>query len=120
MGSTSERTEHLKKETLTALENALGIVTTACRVVGIGRTTFYEWVNNDPEFKKQVEDIQNITLDYVEGKLHKQITEDNVTSIIFYLKTKGKSRGYVERQEVTGADGMPNNFQIEIIESSED
>ena len=36
------------------------------------------------------------------------------------LKTKGKKRGYIERQEITGADGMPTNFQIEIIDKTED
>ena len=38
-------------------------------------------------------------------------------SIKFYLERKGKDRGYSQRQEVTGADGMPTNFQIEIIEN---
>jgi len=52
--------------------------------------------------------------------LHKQIGEGNTSATIFYLKTKGKNRGYVERQEITGADGMPTNFQIEIIDSITD
>jgi len=35
----------------------------------------------------------------------KLIDDLNPTMIIFYLKTQAKDRGYVERQEVTGADG---------------
>lgn len=120
MGKSNEQTEHKKKEVLDALEKTLGIVTTACKMVGIGRTQFYEWLKTDPEFREQVEDIQNITLDFVESKLHGQIKQENTTAIIFYLKTRGKQRGYVERQEVTGADGMPNNFTIEIIDKAED
>lgn len=119
MGSTSERTEQHKKEILEALEKTLGNVTTACKMVGVGRTTFYDWMNNDEEFKKEVDDIQNITLDYVEGKLIKQIREDNITSIIFYLKTRGKSRGYVERQEIQ-TDGFPNKIQVEVIDEGTD
>jgi len=33
----------------------------------------------------------------------------------FYLERKGKDRGYSQRQEITGADGMPTKFEIEII-----
>jgi hypothetical protein len=119
MGSTTERTEHNKKEILEALEKTLGNVTSACKMVGIGRTTFYDWMNNDEEFKKEVDDIQNVTLDYVEGKLINQIRQDNVTSIIFYLKTKGKGRGYVERQEIQ-TDGFPNKIQVEVIDEGTD
>ena len=38
--------------------------------------------------------------------------EGNITAIIFTLKTLGKSRGYVERQEVTGAEGKPVETKI--------
>ena len=38
------KTEHHKKAILEALEKSLGVVTTACKKVGIGRTTFYEWM----------------------------------------------------------------------------
>ncbi len=111
------KTEQHKKAIIESLEKSLGVVTTACKIVGVGRTTFYEWLKDDEEFAKQVDDIQNIALDYAESQLHKQIGDGSTAATIFYLKTKGKKRGYIERQEITGADGMPTNFQIEIIES---
>ena len=114
------KTEQHKKAIIEALEKSLGVVTTACKKVGIGRTTFYGWLQDDPEFAKEVDDIQNIALDYAESQLHKQIGKGNTSATIFYLKTKGKKRGYIERQEITGADGMPTNFQIEIIDKTED
>ena len=114
------KTEQHKKAMIEALEKSLGVVTTACKKVGIGRTTFYGWLQDDPEFAKEVDDIQNIALDYAESQLHKQIGKGNTSATIFYLKTKGKKRGYIERQEITGADGMPTNFQIEIIDKTED
>lgn len=94
-----DRTEQHKKAVLIALENSLGVVTTACKKVGIGRTTFYQWMQDDAEFKSRVDDVSEIALDFVESKLFKQIQEDNTASTIFYLKTKGKRRGYVERTE---------------------
>lgn len=111
------KTEHHKKAIIEALEKSLGVVTTACKNVGIGRTQFYNWLKQDEDFAASVEDIQNIALDFAESQLHKQIGDGNTSATIFYLKTKGKNRGYIERQEITGADGMPTNFQIEIIDS---
>ena len=108
------KTEHHKKAILEALEKSLGVVTSACRSVGIGRTTFYEWLNTDKDFAKQVDDIQNVALDYAESKLHTQIGEGSTAATIFYLKTKGKKRGYVERQEITGIDGT-KLFEVEVV-----
>ncbi len=114
------KTEQHKKAMIDALEKSLGIVTTACKNVGIGRTTFYEWMKDDKQFEKEVNEIQNIALDFAESQLHKQIGDGSTAATIFYLKTKGKKRGYIERQEITGADGMPNNFKVEIIDRIED
>ena len=90
----------LKKAMIDALEKSLGIVTTACKSVGINRKTHYDWMKNDDEYKESVADIENIALDFAESQLHKQIMDGNTAGTIFYLKTKGKNRGYVERQEV--------------------
>lgn len=101
------KTEHHKKALLKALESALGVVTTACRQTEVGRTTYYQWMKEDPEFAKAVKDIQDIALDFAESQLHKQIKEGSTAATIFFLKTKGKSRGYVERQEIEVAEKKP-------------
>lgn len=89
-----------KKAMIQALEKSLGVVTSACKAVGINRSTHYEWLKTDEEYKAAVEDVENIALDFAESQLHKQIKDGNTAGTIFYLKTKGKKRGYVERTEV--------------------
>jgi hypothetical protein len=107
------KTEQHKKAVLEALEKSLGVVTTACKQAGVGRTQFYAWLKEDAEFKQSVEDIGEIALDFAESQLHKQIGEGNSTATIFYLKTKGKNRGYIERQEVQQTN--ENLFNVRIL-----
>jgi hypothetical protein len=97
--SKQQNTTLLKKAMIDALEKSLGIVTTAAKSVGIDRTTHYRWLNEDEDYKKAVEDIAEVVIDFAESQLHKQIKEGNQSSTIFYLKTKGKKRGYIEAQE---------------------
>ena len=107
---------HIKKESLLkSLEQSLGVVTVACKKAEIPRSTYYKWLKDDEVFAKNVKEIENVALDFAESQLHKQISENSTAATIFYLKTKGKKRGYIERQEITGADGMPSKFEIEII-----
>ena len=112
------KSEHIKKGLIEALEKSLGVVTTACKQVGIGRTTFYNYYNDDKIFAKQVDEIENVALDFAESQLHKQIQDGSTAAIIFLLKTRGKKRGYVERQEITGADGIPTDVKIEILDAN--
>lgn len=89
-----------KKAMIDALEKSLGIVTSACKAVGISRETHYRWLREDEDYSTSVRSIEDIALDFAESQLHKQIKEGEVSSTIFFLKTKGKRRGYVERQEI--------------------
>ena len=95
----SNKIQHTKKALLKSLEKSLGVVTTACKQVGVDRTTFYRYYKEDKVFKKQVDDLSNVAKDFVESQLFKQIQDGVPTSTIFYLKTKAKDRGYIERRE---------------------
>lgn len=111
--------DNKKKTLLEALESANGIVSSACKSIQMPRSTFYNWLKEDEEFKAAVEEIQEVAIDYVESKLFEKIegvwqkmgttndgepvvykTPPSDTAIIFYLKTKAKKRGYIEKQEI--------------------
>ena len=89
-----------KQAMLNALESSLGVVTPACKNVGISRQTHYDWLKEDAEYKAAVESMTDIAIDFAESNLHKQIKNGVPSSTIFYLKTKAKSRGYIEKQEI--------------------
>ena len=93
------KSDIIKKQLIEALESSLGVVTQACKKVKIARSTFYDWYNGDEAFKKEVDSIGDIALDFAETQLHKQIKEGVPSSTMFYLKTKGKKRGYIEKTE---------------------
>ena len=102
-----------------ALEASLGVVTIACKKTDIPRSTFYKWLKEDEEFAKQVKDIENIALDFVESKLHNQIEKGNTSATIFYLKTKRKKRGYIEKSELditSGEEPIKININIDGVE----
>ena len=104
---------------LKALENSLGVVTVACKQADIPRSTYYKWLKEDVEFAKEVREIENIALDFAESQLHSQMKDGSTSATIFYLKTKGKKRGYVERQELdvsTGENPFKVNVNIKGIE----
>lgn len=80
-------------------KEAKGIVSYACQKIGITRSCYYKWLDTDSKFKEKCEEVNEETIDIVESKLLSAINEGELTAIIFYLKTKGKKRGYVERVE---------------------
>jgi|TARA_R110000824_G_scaffold26990_5_gene92181 predicted DNA-binding transcriptional regulator AlpA len=106
----ANKTLHNKKALLQSLEKTLGVVTTACRKVGISRTTFYDYYKKDSKFKKEVDGLSEVALDFVESKLFEQIKKNNPTSTIFYLKTKGKKRNYIEQNIIEHKGGIESKL----------
>jgi hypothetical protein len=64
-----------------------------------------KYIANHAECKKFLEQSRESMLDNAESKLYSEVLAGNMTALIFFLKTQGKSRGYCERQEITGAEG---------------
>ena len=90
-----------KKETLIKLlfENH-GHITEACKSANIPRRTYYNWIKEDPNFAVDVQIVEESLIDYAKSKLMENIAGNDTTSIIFFLKTKGKDHGFSERQEI--------------------
>lgn len=102
MSKKPNTTAQSKKRVLTALGKSLGVVKIACEKAGVSRTQFYKWLKNDSRFRKKVEEVEDLAIDFVESQLFQNIKSGNVPSIIFYLKTKGRKRGYITKTEIEG------------------
>lgn len=83
-----ERIKKSKESFLKAFEESIGIVTIACQKIGIHRSTYYDWLEKDEEFKKEVERIKAQQMGWVEDKLLQAIKNNNITAINFYLRCK--------------------------------
>jgi len=111
-----------KKFFIKQMMEAFGNVSQAARLCGISRFTYYAWLREDVLFAKLIKEGQfdEMLLDFAELKLVENINKRDVASVIFFLKTKGKHRGYVERQAIAGEldlDKAPSWFkQTEIPE----
>ena len=100
-------------QVIQALEDADGYVSKAASLLRCSPRTVYNYRDRFITVAEAWEAIRERRHDFVENALHKQIKDGNITAIIFYLKTQGKGRGYIERQEFTGKDG--GTLQIEYI-----
>lgn len=107
-----ESTAKMKAAMLEALRVTFGIVAHAAAQVGINRVTHYTWLDSDPEYKTAVAELKEYKKDFIESKLIKLINEGDTAATIFAAKTQLKDRGYIERTELTGADGKDLNYTV--------
>jgi len=92
----SQDSDCRKARLLEVLRETRGIVSVACARCGVARRTFYVWLDADQDFKRSVEDVNEEAVDFVESKLLERIESGAERSIIFFLRTRGKPRGYRE------------------------
>ena len=100
------------EEMITAIVEARGFISVAADRLGCAPNTVRNYIARYATVKQAAHDTREKTKDFVESKLFKLIQDENVAAVIFFLKTQCKDRGYIERQEVTGADGGPQVIRI--------
>jgi transposase-like protein len=107
-----EKKQEIKRDIIQRLCEGDHIsIAAVCDAVNIPRDTLYQWRKKDPEFERELTEAKVKTLsnglDVAETHLMKNIKADKEASIFFFLKTRGKDRGYVERSEFSGPNGGP-------------
>lgn len=105
------------KQVIEATKGSGGFVTVIAKRLNCTTATVYKKMKKHESVRAAIEEERVLQLDEAESALRAQIRKGNVTAIIFFLKTIGKKRGYVERTEVTGAEGQ--SVQINLIRASD-
>jgi len=92
---------------IAAIHEARGMVYVAARKLGCSPRTVYNYAKNYKSVQAAIDDERGVMIDNAELVLWDAIQARKPWAVSLTLKTIGKHRGYVERQEVTGADGGP-------------
>ncbi|MFW6026201.1 MAG: hypothetical protein ACOCRX_07650 [Candidatus Woesearchaeota archaeon] len=92
--SAQNKINFLKEYIITFGNNAL-----AANRIGKDPDSIYKWLKTDKYFEMLYLEVKNILLDFAEMRLYQLVNVGDLKAIEFFLKTKGKERGYTERIE---------------------
>jgi hypothetical protein len=105
-----------KKALIAGMRKYRCFVSKAVAFAKVTRTTFYDYYRDDPEFRQAIEDLTEAKIDHMEGLLEDKAKISDVANI-FWLKCKGRKRGWNERIIV---DSNPDtvSFPESVIENA--
>ncbi len=96
--------------TVSRVEKALlathGLKAKAAEKLKCSPSTISKFLKKHPKVEETIEKAVEAMLDTAEGKLFKHIEEGNIPALLFYLKCKGKGRGYVEKDQTVTLEAM--------------
>ena len=93
------------EDILSALEKTHGMVYLAAESLGCSPMTIYRRAEKNKKVQDVIDTQRGKLIDKAELKLEQAVMNGEPWAVTLTLKSLGKNRGYVERQEVTGKDG---------------
>jgi hypothetical protein len=110
------------KEVAEAIKEAKGFLTVAAQILGCHYTTILNYAKRYKLVRKTLDEARQRMLDIAEAKLFEQVQAGDLRAIMFYLRTFGKTRGYVERLEITTPQPFKFSFKVPewVTEEDED
>ena len=90
-----------------ALRACHGLYTRAAAAAGCSARTIQRRVEGSERLRGVLAEIRDSVLDTAEDALYRAVARGEAWAVCFYLKCKGKGRGYVERQEVAAVAAAP-------------
>jgi hypothetical protein len=93
-------------------------VTASAKYAGVVRQTYYDWRENDPEFRELADQAIEMGTDCLEDSATRQAKSGNTTLMVLLLKARRPEK-YKDRSssEFTGPNGSPLSIVIERIAS---
>lgn len=92
-------------QAISIVSEMYGNIAACARKFNVARNTFWRYANDHAKVQAAVHQAREAMKDNVESVLYSEARKGEGWAVCFFLKTQAKDRGYVERQEVTGADG---------------
>jgi len=109
---------------LDAVEDALratgGFESQAAKKLGVTHQAINKRIRNNKRLQVVKKDIEYALLDLAESKVIKAIQDEDRDMIKFYLKCKGKDRGYIEKPQDQSPSRDQESQPVQVIIQVED
>ena len=102
-------------EIIDALVAENGMQTLAAKRLKISSNTLKKYIGKDPKIQEAIIFIEEHGLDHAEKRLLTMIDEGNTAAVFFYLKCKGKKRGFIESAQQQQLPSMPITFKYQLV-----
>ncbi len=99
------RNKYTAEQMIDALRKTRGMKGPAAKILNCTYNTVSSYADRYPTVAAVIAEEREMMTDVAELALARAIQGGEAWAVCFYLKTIGKERGYVERQEVTGKNG---------------
>ena len=108
----ANKNRYTPKQVADALTETKGMVYIAAQRLGCSIETIRTYCLRYPSVQAAKDAQRGIMIDTAELKLWQSIQNGEAWGITLCLKTIGKDRGYVERQELTGENNGPLTLRV--------
>jgi hypothetical protein len=102
-------------EIIEALVAENGMLTLAAKRLKISYNTLKKYIGKNPKVQEAISGVEEYMLDTVQKKLYAMIEEGNSGAVYFYLKCKGKSRGFIESAQQQQMPSQPITFKYQLV-----
>src|SRR3972149_4341127 len=99
--------KYTSEQIIAAIKAVDGLVYLAARKLGCGPKTIYNRAKKTQAIQQAIEDSRGELVDIAEQKMRAAVMDREPWAVALVVHTLGKNRGYVEREEHTGAWGGP-------------
>lgn len=101
------------KEVEALIDECRGNIAQIARRLGVSRGTIWNRIKGNERLEEKLEQARETLIDDAEDVLIRKVLEGSTPELIFFLKTRGRHRGYTERHEIEhrGKDGGPIQIQ---------
>ncbi len=91
---------------ISALKRTNGLVSLAAREIGCTPQVIYRRAQKIKAVQETIDEARDSLIDSAELALRSAVLDKEPWAVALTLKTLGRHRGYVERGEITGAEGQ--------------
>ena len=105
------------EEIIEAIKKCRGLTYIVANALGVSHTGITARIANDPILSEVLREQRGRTLDMAEAKLMQAVDKGEQWAITMILRTLGRERGYVERQEVSNVTTVRLQIVEEIVDA---